>query len=63
MKAHIGDKMISEGTHVGDPRRVGVIVALPHDDGSPPYRVRWFSDNHETLVFPGPDSRIEPEKP
>jgi hypothetical protein len=62
MKAHVGDKMILEGQHVGDPRRVGVIVALSHDDGSPPYRVRWL-DNHETLVFPGPDSRIEPHNP
>jgi hypothetical protein len=55
--------MISEGKHVGDPRRVGVIVALPHNDGSPPYRVRWSEDNHETLMFPGPDSRIEPRNP
>ncbi len=60
MKAHLGDRLILEGTHLDDPRRVGVIVELPHPDGTPPYRVRWLSDDHESLVFPGPDARLEP---
>ena len=29
-------------------------------DGTPPYRVRWVEDDHETLVFPGPEAHIEP---
>lgn len=49
-----------EGTHVGDRRRIGVVVELRHPDGSPPYMVRWLDDGHEALVFPGPDARIEP---
>jgi hypothetical protein len=58
MKARIGDRLVMEGTHVGDLRRVGEIVEVHHEDGAPPYRVRW-PDGHESLVFPGPDARIE----
>jgi hypothetical protein len=60
VKAKVGDRLVEEGTHVGDPRRVGVITALRHDDGTPPYMVRWLDTEHEALVYPGPDSRIEP---
>jgi hypothetical protein len=59
MKATVGDRLVLEGTHVGDHRRIGVITSLRHDDGSPPYVVRWLDDGHEALVFPGPDSRVE----
>jgi hypothetical protein len=59
MTANVGDKISREGQHVGDKRREGVIVGLQHDDGTPPYRVRWLQDNRETLMYPGPDSRIE----
>ena len=30
-----------------------------HEDGTPPYVVRWEADGHEGLVFPGPDCHIE----
>jgi hypothetical protein len=60
MKANIGDRLIMEGTHVGDRRRIGVIIETRHDDGTPPYTVRWLDSGHEALVFPGPDARIEP---
>lgn len=59
MKAEVGDRLIVEGTHTGDPRRVGVIVELRHPDGSPPYMVRWENAEQPTLVFPGPDAHIE----
>jgi hypothetical protein len=60
MKAHLGDRLILEGTHVGDRRRIGVIVGLRHEDGGPPYDVRWLDDGHRALVFPGSDARVEP---
>jgi hypothetical protein len=60
MKAHIGDRLVLEGTHLGDGRRTAVITALPHPDGSPPYEVRWLDDGRTTLIFPGPQARIEP---
>jgi hypothetical protein len=60
MHAHIGDRLVLEGTHLGDPRRTAVIISLPHSDGSPPYEVRWLDDGRTTLIFPGPQARIEP---
>jgi predicted urease superfamily metal-dependent hydrolase len=61
MKAHVGDRFVVEGTHLEDPRRVGVVIEVEHPDGSPPYRVRWLADDHESLFFPGPDARLEPK--
>jgi hypothetical protein len=60
VKAKVGDRLVEEGKHVGDHRRIGVISALRHDDGSPPYMVRWLDTDHEALVFPGSDAHIEP---
>jgi hypothetical protein len=31
---------------------MGVVMELRHDDGTPPYVVRWLDDGHEALVFP-----------
>ncbi len=59
MIGHIGDQLVVQGTHVGDHKRIGVITELRHNDGTPPYVVRWLDDGHEGLVFPGPDARIE----
>jgi hypothetical protein len=61
MKAHVGDRLILEGTHVGDHRRVGVVLEVRHDDGTPPYVVRWFDDQQETLLYPGADAKLEPQ--
>jgi hypothetical protein len=41
MIAHIGDRLILHGTHVGDAERVGLITAIRRTDGTPPYQVRW----------------------
>ncbi|MEU8233220.1 DUF1918 domain-containing protein [Actinoplanes sp. NPDC048967] len=60
MKAHIGDRLVLEGTHLGDGRRTAVVTALHHRDGTPPYEVRWLDDGRTTLIFPGPQARIEP---
>ena len=59
MAAHVGDWLLvptdSSGGHV----RRGQVVGIPHPDGSPPYRVRWLDDEHESLLFPPPDTRLE----
>jgi hypothetical protein len=60
MKAHVGDRLVVEGTHVGDLRRVGIIVAMRHQDGQPPYVVRWLDSGRESLVFPGPEAKVKP---
>ena len=59
MIAHVGDRLFLEATHLGDPRRVGVVTAVVHEDGGPPYQVRWLDDGRTTLIFPGPEARIE----
>ena len=62
MNAQVGDRIIVEGTHLGDRRRIGIITEIAHPDGAPPYRVRWLDDDRTTLFFPGPESRIEPDR-
>ncbi|GAA4602849.1 hypothetical protein BJY16_004394 [Actinoplanes octamycinicus] len=59
MIAHEGDRIVVNGRHVGDGDRVGTIVRLHHQDGTPPYEVRW-SDGHTGLVFPGPEAHVIP---
>jgi hypothetical protein len=58
MKATVGDRLVQEGGRVDAPRRVGVITDVHRADGAPPYLVRW-EDGRESLVFPGPDARVE----
>jgi hypothetical protein len=60
MIAHTGDRLVLKGIHVGDRKRIGDIVEVPHLDGTPPYRVRWLDTEHEALVFPGPEAHVEP---
>jgi len=59
VKAKVGDRLVLEGVHVGDRRRRGIILDVRSEDGSPPYVVKWLDDDHEALVFPGPDARVE----
>jgi hypothetical protein len=63
MIAQVGDRIVVEGKHVGEPRRLGVILEVGHADGAPPYRVRWLDDGRATLIFPGPEAHIEPPEP
>ena len=51
MRARVGDQLVADGP---DSRRVCEIIRLSHPDGSPPYVVRWRSDGHIALLFPGP---------
>ena len=53
MIAHIGDRLLVDGT------RVGLIIGVPHEDGTPPYIVKWLSDGHIAMVVPDYHMRIE----
>ncbi|MFH8838435.1 DUF1918 domain-containing protein [Streptomyces sp. NPDC017868] len=57
--AHVGDRLIVGGATVGDEGRDGEIVGLHHVDGTPPFDVRWSDTGRVTLVFPGPDARVQ----
>ncbi|MFE9644479.1 pyridoxamine 5'-phosphate oxidase family protein [Streptomyces sp. NPDC006365] len=58
MRAHLGDQLVIESPATGVTRRDGEIVGLHHEDGTPPYDVRWSDTDEVTLVFPGPDAHI-----
>ena len=58
MHAHVGDWIALPSEHGDEHARRGMIVAVPHTDGSPPYRVRWLDDEHESLLFPPPDAHL-----
>ena len=58
MRAHIGDVLVVESPTTGTTRRDGEIVGLRHEDGTPPYEVRWSDTDEVTLVFPGPDAHV-----
>jgi len=63
MIAHTGDRLVMDGKHIGDTRRVGVITAVGHGDGTPPYEVRWLDNGRTTLIFPGVEAHVEPPTP
>ena len=63
MKAQVGNWFVVHGRTLDDPAREGVIVEVPHADGSPPYVVRWLDDDRVSLLFPGPDATLLPGAP
>ncbi len=59
MKASVGDRIVVASTVVDQPLRDGEVVEVRHADGAPPYVVQWSDTGERTLVFPGPDARIQ----
>ena len=59
MFAAVGDRLVIRGHHLGEPVRDAEILEVKHEDGSPPYFVRWSDTGHEALVFPGSDAFVE----
>ena len=57
MHAHVGDRLVVEGSKVGTPIKEGEVLEVRGPDGTPPYVVKW-DDGHEGLTFPGPDAHI-----
>jgi hypothetical protein len=59
MEAHVGDHVVVEGAKVGLARRRGEVLEILRGAGGDRLRVRWEGDDHETVIAPGPDLRIE----
>ncbi len=59
MYARVGDRLVVSD----DPARSAVIIRVPHQDGSPPYIVKWLSDGHIAMVSPSPLARVERAEP
>jgi hypothetical protein len=62
MEAQVSDRIIVEGSKVGQARRDGEIVEVIDTPGPRHYRVRW-SDGHESIFFPSSDARVVVKKP
>ena len=54
MRARVGDRLV-----VGSDR-IGVVIGVPAEDGSPPYIVKWLEGGHIAMVQPDQYSRIVP---
>jgi hypothetical protein len=63
MNAMVHDRLVVPGAHVDDHGRAGDIVEVRGPDGAPPYLVRWDGSEQTSLVFPGPDARLEHPAP
>ncbi len=57
MHANVGDWLLVRGHNADQLDRRGQILAV-NPQGEPPFTVRWSSDDHEGIVFPGPDAQV-----
>jgi hypothetical protein len=55
----VGDQIVVDGVHMGDPPRRGEIVEVIGTGDREHFRVRW-DDGHGSLFFPGATTRIVP---
>jgi hypothetical protein len=56
MRARVGDTLVVEG----DQARTGLIIGVPHADGSPPYIVKWLAGGHIAMMSPDDFARVIP---
>lgn len=54
MRARVGDQLLV-GTD-----RMGIVIGVPAEDGSPPYIIKWLKDGHIAMVQPDQYARIIP---
>lgn len=59
MYARVGDRLVVSD----DPARSALIIGVPHQDGSPPYIVKWLTDGHIAMVSPSAFARVIPAEP
>lgn len=57
MHANVGDWLLVRGHNSDQLDRRGQILAV-NPQGEPPFTVRWSSDDHEGIVFPGSDAQV-----
>jgi hypothetical protein len=54
----VGDELVVDSLHAGEPARKGEILEVRVDDGREHFMVRWDDTGHETLFFPGPTPHV-----
>ena len=58
MHAKAGDRSVIGGHRAGQPDRDCEVLEVRHENGEPPYLVRWGDTGNEDLFFPGPDASV-----
>jgi hypothetical protein len=58
-KARVGDRLVIQGHHEGEPQRDAQILEVRGPGGGPPYLVRWQDDGHESIYYPGSDAFVQ----
>jgi hypothetical protein len=56
VRAEVGDRLVV-GTD-----RIGVVIGVLTEDGSPPYIIKWLNDGHIAMVQPDQYARIVPAR-
>jgi len=59
MQARVADRVVVQGTRLGQAPRTGEIVEVVAGHGPDRYRVRW-EDGHESIFSPGWGTSIDP---
>jgi uncharacterized protein DUF1918 len=57
MDANVGDEIVVDAPHTGDPARRGEVLEVLQRGGIVHYRVRW-DDGHESVFFPRSDAHV-----
>jgi hypothetical protein len=57
VKAVVGDEIVVDGPHLGDPPRKGEVVEVLDRGDVVHYRVRW-DDGHEGIFYPAEDAHV-----
>ena len=63
MHAKVGDEIVVDPVHIGEPSRRGEILEVIVRDGAEHYRVCWDDNGHETIFYPGTTAHaIDPRR-
>lgn len=58
MRARAGDTLTVRSHHIGEADQEAEILEVRGEKGEPPFLVRWMTDGHEALFFPGSDAVV-----
>jgi hypothetical protein len=58
MHANVGDEIVVDPVHVGEPTRRGEILEVLLKDDVTHYRVRWDDNGHETTFYPASTTHV-----
>jgi Domain of unknown function (DUF1918) len=63
LRAEVGDTLVIDSGGMAGLPRIGTIIAVTGQDGSPPYMVRWLAGEYESRILPGAGARVEKHLP